>query len=62
MYVCIRQVDPSDRTNETDCHKFASVLQSFTVFVSFSPEGRLPAKWTAYEALQYGVFTTQTDV
>jgi len=24
--------------------------------------GRVPAKWTAYEALLYGVFTTQSDV
>ena len=31
----IRQVDPSDRTNETECHKFASVLQSFAVSICF---------------------------
>ncbi|CAH3157510.1 unnamed protein product [Porites lobata] len=24
--------------------------------------GRLPAKWTAYEALLYGTYTTQSDV
>ncbi|CAH3023859.1 unnamed protein product, partial [Porites evermanni] len=25
-------------------------------------KGRLPVKWTAYEALLYGVYTTQSDV
>ena len=25
-------------------------------------EGRLPVKWTAYEALSYGTYTTQSDV
>ncbi len=25
-------------------------------------KGRVPAKWTAYEALLYGVYTTQSDV
>ena len=28
----------------------------------FSFQGRLPVKWTAYEALLYGVYTTQSDV
>ena len=26
------------------------------------PKGRLPVKWTAYESLLYGVYTTQSDV
>ena len=25
-------------------------------------QGRLPVKWTAYEALLYGTYTTQSDV
>ena len=25
-------------------------------------QGRLPVKWTAYEALMYGTYTTQSDV
>ncbi|PFX21947.1 Tyrosine-protein kinase receptor Tie-1 [Stylophora pistillata] len=30
--------------------------------VTFNPEGRLPVKWTAYEALLYGTYTTKSDV
>ena len=37
-------------------------LSSFE-FVSFiTLKSRLPVKWTAYEALLYGVYTTQSDV
>ena len=38
-------------------------LNSFSFFFSFiTLKGRLPVKWTAYEALLYGVYTTQSDV
>jgi len=26
------------------------------------PQGRLPVKWTAYEGLLYGLYTTKSDV
>ena len=29
---------------------------------SFVNQGRLPVKWTAYEALMYGTYTTKSDV
>ena len=35
------------------------VIFCFFVFVL---KGRLPVKWTAYEALLFGVYTTQSDV
>ena len=28
----------------------------------FLSKGRLPVKWTAYEALMFGTYTTQSDV
>ena len=35
----------------------------FFFFFSFiTLKGRLPVKWTAYEALLYGVYTTKSDV
>ena len=38
-------------------------LSSFKiVFFFLTLKGRLPVKWTAYEALLYGVYTTQSDV
>ena len=33
-----------------------------TSIVLFHKKGRLPVKWTAYEALLYGTYTTQSDV
>ena len=32
------------------------------LFSFITLKGRLPVKWTAYEALLYGVYTTQSDV
>ena len=37
-------------------------LSSFEFFSFITLKGRLPVKWTAYEALLYGVYTTQSDV
>ena len=34
----------------------------FFFFSFITLKGRLPVKWTAYEALLYGVYTTQSDV
>ena len=34
----------------------------FFFFFFFCKKGRLPVKWTAYEALLYGTYTTQSDV
>ena len=31
-------------------------------YILFRTKGRLPVKWTAYEALLYGTYTTQSDV
>ena len=30
--------------------------------VTFCNQGRLPVKWTAYESLLYGKYTTKSDV
>ena len=30
--------------------------------VTFDNHGRLPVKWTAYESLLYGKYTTKSDV
>ena len=40
-------------------HQF--VLVSFSIIL-FHKKGRLPVKWTAYEALLFGTYTTQSDV
>ncbi|XP_020616009.1 tyrosine-protein kinase receptor Tie-1-like [Orbicella faveolata] len=40
-------------------HQF--VLVSISIIL-FHKKGRLPVKWTAYEALLFGTYTTQSDV
>ena len=37
-----------------------SISISISIITIF--QGRLPVKWTAYEALLYGTYTTQSDV
>ena len=34
----------------------------FRLLFFFPKKGRLPVKWTAYEALLFGTYTTQSDV
>ena len=34
----------------------------FQFYYYFPQKGRLPVKWTAYEALLFGTYTTQSDV
>ena len=38
------------------------LLLSFAFVLFLCKKGRLPVKWTAYEALLYGTYTTQSDV
>ena len=38
------------------------LLLSIDFVLFFCKKGRLPVKWTAYEALLYGTYTTQSDV
>ena len=46
-------------------HVHRICIFTFLVLISiilFPKKGRLPVKWTAYEALLYGTYTTQSDV
>jgi len=42
--------------------EYASPFLWVLISILFPKKGRLPVKWTAYEALLYGTYTTQSDV
>ena len=38
------------------------LLKNFSLYFIMTLKGRLPVKWTAYEALLFGRYTTKSDV
>ena len=53
------------KKRQKDINDDLTIIESLFVkphFVLFCKQGRLPVKWTAYEALLYGTYTTQSDV
>ena len=70
-----RNVQQEDIYTKQSRVRVSTELQVFSVYriciINFfginldyfvSKKGRLPVKWTAYEALLYGTYTTQSDV
>ena len=50
--------DYAKKPSLTDCCTMTRIILLKTLIF----QGRLPVKWTAYEALLYGTYTTQSDV
>ena len=50
--------DYARKPSLTDC----CTITQRSLVKTFIFQGRLPVKWTAYEALLYGTYTTQSDV
>ena len=38
------------------------VIKNIVIDICLFSKGRLPVKWTAFESLMYGTYTTQSDV
>ena len=70
-----RNVQQEDIYTKQSRVRVSTELQFFAVYririiiflvsisiILFYKKGRLPVKWTAYEALLYGTYTTQSDV
>ena len=50
--------DYAKKPSLTDCCTMTRII----LLKTFIFQGRLPVKWTAYESLLYGTYTTQSDM